>query len=100
MQGAMKKIGISQIPLDVHRVIFEMADRRLVIDEPSVIKIKMQGQESYQVTGEVKEESAKTFSKEDVKTVMEKTGKSEKEVIDFLEKNEGDIAFAIMELKE
>jgi len=47
MQGMMKKMGISQTPLNVKRVIFEMEDENLVIDEPSVIKVKMQGQETY-----------------------------------------------------
>ncbi len=99
MQGMMKKMGISQTPLPVRKVIFEMADGNLVIDDPSVIKIMMQGQESYQVTGEAVEESTEVFSEEDVVMVIEKTGKSEDEVKAALEKSDGDIAEAIMELK-
>ncbi len=100
MQGMMKKMGISQTPLNVHRVIFEMGDERLVIDEPSVLKVMMQGQETYQVSGEAREESSESFSKEDVAMVMEKTGKSEEEVRAALEKSDGDIAEAIVGLKE
>jgi nascent polypeptide-associated complex subunit alpha len=100
MQGMMKKMGISQTQLNVNRVIFEMDGERLVIDEPSVIKVMMQGQETYQVSGEAREESDENFSEEDVSMVVEKTGRSEEEVRDFLEKNRGDIALAIMELKE
>jgi NACalpha-BTF3-like transcription factor len=59
----------------------------------------MQGQETYQVSGEAREESDENFSEEDVSMVVEKTGKNKEEVIDFLEKNHGDIALAIMELK-
>lgn len=99
MQGMMKKMGISQTPLNVNRVIFEMEGERLVIDEPSVIKVMMQGQETYQVSGEAREESDENFSEDDVSMVVEKTGRSEGEVRDFLEKNRGDIALAIMELK-
>lgn len=99
MQGMMKKMGISQTPLDVKRVIFEMGGERLVIDEPSVIKVVMQGQETYQVSGEARAESDEVFSEEDVSMVVDKTGKSEEDVRDFLEKNDGDIALAIMELK-
>tara|TARA_Y100000310_G_C20699549_1_gene828443 strand:- start:4445 stop:4771 length:327 start_codon:yes stop_codon:yes gene_type:complete len=99
VKGMMKKMGISQIPLNVNRVIFEMEDKNLVIDEPSVIKVMMQGQETYQVSGNSEEESKEDFSEEDVKTVIEKTGKSKEEVKEFLEKNDGDIALAIMELK-
>ena len=100
MQGMMKKMGISQTQLPVNRVIFEMADGNLVIDEPSVLKIKMQGQETYQVSGEAVEESNETFSDEDVKMVVSQTGKNEDEVRIALENSDGDIAEAIIELKE
>ena len=99
MQGMMKKMGISQVNLPVSKVIFEMADGNLVIEEPSVTKISMQGQESYQVVGDAVEETASSFSDEDVAMVVEKTGKSVEEVREMLEKVGGDIAEAIMGLK-
>jgi nascent polypeptide-associated complex subunit alpha len=99
IQGMMKKMGISQTPLNVKRVIFEKEEGNLVIDEPSVVKIMMQGQESYQITGEAREETKEIFSEEDVKMVIEKTGKSEEEVRVALEETEGDIAEAIINLK-
>jgi len=99
MQGMMKKMGISQEQLPVRKVIFEMDDGRLVIEDPSVLKVKMQGQETYQVSGEAVEESDEVFSDEDVKMVMEQTGKDEGEVKAALEESEGDIAEAIMNLK-
>jgi len=118
IQGMMKKMGISQTPLNVNRVIFEMEDGNLVIDEPSVMRVMMQGQETYQVSGEAKsprddsskddpvgpsgepEETEEKFSEEDVAMVVEKTGKSEEEVKNFLDENDGDIALAIVELKK
>jgi len=99
MQGMMKKMGISQTELPVRKVVFEMDDGNLVIEDPSVIRIMMQGQESYQVTGEAVEESAESFSEEDVNMVVEKSGKSEDEVVKALEDADGDIAEAIMGLK-
>jgi nascent polypeptide-associated complex subunit alpha len=99
MQGMMKKMGISQTELPVKKVIFEMNDGNLVIEDPSVIRIMMQGQESYQVTGEAVEESTESFSAEDIAIVVEKTGKGEDEVKAALENAEGDIAEAIMGLK-
>ena len=99
MKGMMKKMGISQEELPVRRVVFEMADGNLVINEPSVMRIKMQGQESFQVTGEAVEESAEAFSDEDVIMVVSQTKKSETEVRAALEKRDGDIAEAIMSLK-
>ena len=56
MKGMMKKMGISQTPLNVKKIIFEMEEGNLIIDEPSVIRIMMQGQENYQVSGEAREE--------------------------------------------
>lgn len=99
IQGMMKKMGISQIPVDAKRVIIECEDHNIVIDEPSVLKVNMQGQKTYQISGEEREESTQIFSDEDVQMVVEKTGKSEEEVKKFLENNAGDIALAIMELK-
>ncbi len=99
MKGMMKKMGISQTELPVKRVIFEMEDGNLIIENPSVMQIKMQGQESFQVTGDVVEESTESFSDEDVAMVVSQTGKSETEVKAALEKSDGDIAEAIMDLK-
>jgi len=99
IQGVMKKMGISQEPIDAKRVIIELEDKNIVIDEPSVTKVMMQGQETWQIAGESREESTEKFNDGDVEMVMEKTSKTEQEVRDFLEKNNGDIALAIMELK-
>ncbi len=99
MKGMMKKMGISQVELPVRRVIFEMGDENLVIENPNVMRIKMQGQESFQVTGDVIKESTESFSDEDVEIVMNQTGKDEKLVRGALERAEGDIAATIMELK-
>ena len=99
MAGMMKKMGISQTQLDVNRVVFEMDDGNLVIDDPSVLKVMMQGQETYQITGEAVEEASEGFSDEDVAMVVEKSGKGEAEVRAALEESDGDIAEAIMGLK-
>jgi nascent polypeptide-associated complex subunit alpha len=61
------------------------------------MKIKMGGQESFQITGDISEESGEKFSENDVKVVMEKTGSSEKEARKALEET-GDLADAIMKL--
>ena len=99
MKGMMKKMGISQEELAVRRVVFEMDDGNLVVENPSVVKIKMQGQESFQVSGDVVEEEVDNFSDEDVEMVVSQTGKSEDEVRAALEESDGDIAEAIMSLK-
>ncbi|MDO8622725.1 MAG: nascent polypeptide-associated complex protein [archaeon] len=96
MQGMMKQMGISQEEIDASRVIIEKEDGKIIIENPSVMKIKMQGQESFQISGEIKEEQA-GFSEQDIKTIMEKTGCTKKQAEKALEKT-GDLAEAILEL--
>lgn len=101
MQAMMKQMGIAQEEIDAERVVIEKKDNsKIVIENPSVQKIKMQGQESFQISGEAHEESAEAFSDEDVKLVAEKAGKSEDEAKEALEKSNGDIAEAILKLNE
>jgi len=92
----MKQMGMSQEEIPAERVIIEKSDNtKLIIENPSVTKIKMQGQESFQIVGDIHEENS--FSDDDIKTIMEKTGCSEKKARDTLEKT-GDLAEAILEL--
>ncbi|HNZ52496.1 MAG TPA: nascent polypeptide-associated complex protein [Candidatus Pacearchaeota archaeon] len=102
MQGMLKKMGISQEEIDASRVIIEKTDNsRIIIDNPSVTKIKMQGQETFQIAGDISEESAKEeTSEEDIKMIIEKTGVSEEIARETLEKNNGDLAETILELSE
>ncbi len=95
MAGMMKKLGINQEEIPAERVIIEKADGNLVINNASVQKIEMQGNVSYQITGDTSEESG--ISEDDVKLIMEKTGKSGTEVKKVLEET-GDIAEAIVKL--
>lgn len=100
MQAMMKKMGISQTEIMARRVIFETDEGDLVIDDPTVLKVMMQGQETYQVTGEAKlQEETELFSEDDIKMVMDKVEVDREIVIEHLEKNEGDIAATIMDLK-
>lgn len=98
MQAVMKQMGMSQIDIPSSKVIIEKEDGdKIVINNPSVVKIKMQGQESFQISGDVSEEAGEKFSDDDIKTIMEKTGVSEKEAEKALEET-GDLADAIMKL--
>jgi nascent polypeptide-associated complex subunit alpha len=100
MQGMLKKMGISQEDVDASRVIIEKTDNsRIIIENPSVQKIKMQGQETFQIAGDILEESPKEeTSEEDIKTIVDKTGVSKKKAKETLEKNNGDLAETILEL--
>ncbi|NCO18255.1 nascent polypeptide-associated complex protein [Candidatus Pacearchaeota archaeon] len=99
MQGMMKKMGISQEEISAEKVIIEKRDGTVtIIENPSVIRIKMQGQTSFQISGEVSEKSKEVeISSEDIKTIIEKTGCSEKKAKQSLEKTR-DLAESILEL--
>ena len=103
MQQMMKQLGINQEEIDAERVIIEKNDGRIIIENPGVQRINMQGQESWQITGEAREEAGSGeqevgIKEDDVKLVMEKTGKSEKEARKSLEDAGGNIAEAILNL--
>lgn len=99
MQAVMKQMGMSQDQIPASRVTIEKPDdTKIVIDNPSVTKIKMQGQESFQISGEAREEGG--TSEADIKTVMEKTGSSEEQAKKALENSAGDLAEAILKLSE
>jgi nascent polypeptide-associated complex subunit alpha len=98
MQAAMKQMGISQEDISATKVIIEKDDGKIIIENPSIVKMKVQGQESFQISGNVKEESEE-ISEQDIKTVMEKTGTNEEEAKKTLEKTD-DLAEAILELSE
>jgi len=92
----MKQMGMAQTEIPSSRVIIEKEDgNKITINNPSVMKIKMQGQESFQISGDVSEESG--FSEDDIKVVMEKTNCSKSEAKNTLEET-GDLAEAILKL--
>jgi nascent polypeptide-associated complex subunit alpha len=99
MQAAMKQLGMSQEEISASRVTIEKSDNnKIIIENPSVVKLKIQGQESFQISGEVKEEQI--ISEEDIKTIVEKTNASKEEARKALENAGGDLAETILKLSE
>ncbi|MAH03583.1 nascent polypeptide-associated complex protein [Candidatus Pacearchaeota archaeon] len=101
MQALMKQMGMEQIDIEASKVIIEKTDNsKIIIDNPAVAKISMQGKETFQITGEIKEEnSSPQISETDIKTIIDQTGKSESVARSALEKT-GDLAEAILELSK
>jgi len=95
---AMKKLGIKQEDIGASRVIIETLDnKKIIINHPAIQKIDMAGNVSFQISGEISEEK---FSDEDINIVVEQTGASKDKAKRSLEKNNGDLAKTILELKE
>ena len=101
MQALMKQMGMEQIDILASKVIIEKTDNsKIIINNPAVAKISMQGKETFQISGEIKEESSKPqISEADIKTIRDQTGKSESVARSALEKT-GDLAEAILELSK
>ena len=109
MQTMMKRMGIKMEEIDAEEVIIKCSDKEIVITNPSVAKVVMQGQASFQITGqehtreikaaEEEEDIAIEISEDDVDMVAEQTGVSKEKAKEALEKTGGDIAEAIMNIK-
>ena len=101
MQQMMKQLGIQQVEIPATEVLIKTKDKNLVIINPSVSKVNMMGQETFQISGEVHEEevsSVPDISEDDIKTVMEQTGADRDTARKAIEKAEGDLAEAILNL--
>ncbi len=98
MDKMMKQMGIKSEKIDADEVIIRSGAKEIVIENPDVTKINMQGHETFQVMGKVTERKAGP-SEDDIKMVMEQTGATEEEVRKSLEET-GDIAESILNLKK
>jgi nascent polypeptide-associated complex subunit alpha len=101
MQQAMKKLGVKQEEIEAIEVIIKTPSGELVIENPQVTKVNMMGQESLQIVGDIIERERKLeISEDDIKTVAEQTGVSEEEAKAAIEETGGDLAEAILKLKQ
>ena len=97
MQAMMKQMGINQEQIDAERVIIEKENENIIINNPNVVKVNMQGQTNYQITGDISiEEIGENKSEEDIKTIIEKTEVSEEEAKEALKKADGDLTDALL----
>ena len=99
MQKMMKQMGIKSEEIEAERVIIESKNKKIIIEEPNVTAIDMQGQKTYTIMGKTREESM-GIPKEDIEMVMKQADVDTKKAEAALKKCEGDIAEAILSLKE
>ncbi|MDH7563761.1 MAG: nascent polypeptide-associated complex protein [Candidatus Bathyarchaeota archaeon] len=100
----MQRMGMSMNTLEeVTEVIIRTSGKEIVIEEPEVALLDMQGQKIYQVTGgKISEKTVKrqtTIPEEDARLVADQTGKSIEEARKALEESGGDLAKAILLLQ-
>ena len=100
MQQMMRKMGISQTELDADEVIIRLKDKDIVLSNPSVTEVNMSGQKNYQISGRETIRARDGISDDDIQTVVDQTGVSAAEAKKSLQESDGDIAKAILSLKE
>ncbi|MFT4309921.1 MAG: nascent polypeptide-associated complex protein [Candidatus Woesearchaeota archaeon] len=104
MKQAMKKMGMKQEDVDASAVVIHLHGEKMVFDNPSVQKIEMMGQVSFQISGEytVDSSASQTISidQDSVETVMGQAGCTREAALEALEKSKGDIAEAILSISD
>lgn len=101
----MKRFGINVKNIDnVEKVIIQTDTKEYVFDSAEVTVMEAQGQKTFQIIGEpiVKNRGGEPqdTQKEDIKLIMEQTGKSEAEARKALKETNGDLAEAILKLSQ
>ena len=99
VEKVMRRMGIESEEIVAQEVIIKTQEKDIVISSPHVTKVNMMGQETFQITGEVRERPSEKFSVADGRMIMKQTGASEEEVREALEET-GDIAESILRLKK
>jgi nascent polypeptide-associated complex subunit alpha len=107
----MQRMGMNMDTVsDVQQVIIRTNTKDIVIDEPEVAILEVQGQKMYQIIGGQVSEQAPSkrqgavatqpsFSEEDVRLVADQTGKSLEKAKKALDECQGDLAKAILLLQ-
>jgi len=102
MNQMMRRLGISVKNIDnVEKIIIQTDSKEYIFKDAEVSVMEAQGQKTYQIIGNpiIKERSEDTL-KEDIKLVMDQTGKSEEKAKKALKETNGDIAEAILKLSQ
>lgn len=100
MKQMMKQLGMDVRPIDdVQEIVITTPQGRYVFDQAEVAIMKMQGITTWQITGEPRfEEAALAIPEEDISLVAEQAGVPVETAKAALEKSNGDIADAILNL--
>lgn len=101
VQQMMRQMGMSQEDIDATKVTIETPSKVLICNNPSVQKVTMQGQATYQLSGDFVEQEAIAnieISSDDINMVCEQANVSKEDAKKALEEANGDLAQAIVNL--
>lgn len=132
MKQLMKQLGMKQEEIDARKVLIIMKDKKIVFENPSVVKVNMMGEESFQIVGDYRfenntednniednkvegvgdnndrvdgvedDKANKPYepTEDDIRLVTSETNVDRETAISALRESNGDIAEAILSLKE
>lgn len=117
LASMMRQMGIKTSNISANRVVIEKSDGTfLVIENPELIEITMQGQRSYQLSGNVREESLNPYAdakskdstsqqhneptEEDIELVMQAANTTREKALEALKQSKGNVAQAIVDLTD
>ena len=95
LKKLMKNMGMEQEILERKRVIIEQEGRKIILENPQVVKVSVQGMVTYQIMGEERVEE--DINEEDVSILCKEAGLSREEAISLLKKHNNDLASALDE---
>ncbi len=98
MKNLMKQLKMEDVKAT--EVIIKSPDGDITISNPSVQRMNVQGKEMFQISGDVKQDETVEVSEEDVNVVRQQTGATDDEALEALGESNGDIAGAILLLKQ
>jgi|YelNatPaOPRAMG01_1025707.scaffolds.fasta_scaffold90483_2 nascent polypeptide-associated complex subunit alpha len=97
----MDQFGIKNQEVPASKVTIQLKNGgEVIISNPSVVLVDMQGAKMFQITGTVEEKTGKEGEKSDAELVAESAGVDLKTAEKALKETNGDIAQAILKLKK
>lgn len=103
LKQMMRQMGMSQEDIEASKVIIKTASKDIIIENPSIQKVTMQGQTTFQVAGDYTEQIATAkivISQDDIETVVSQANVSKEQAKIALENANGDLAQAIVDLTQ
>jgi nascent polypeptide-associated complex subunit alpha len=102
MQRSMKQMGMDMKDVKgATEVVIKFKNKEIIINNPKVNVMNFMGQDTYQISGKVKERKIEVelvIPDDDVELVSTQTGVSQEEARKTLEETSGDLAEAILRL--
>lgn len=100
MKRLMRQMGIKMEELEgVKEVVLRFEGKEIILKEPAVTVMVVQGEKSYQIVpGSEEVREVLKIPEEDIQLVMEQAGVDRETALKALEETKGDIAEAILKL--